>query len=252
MVLDKIYDTWDNVDETFKNTARKYPGMTKYDFLVTLLGKDDSLVKLRSLIDKDFVATEESIKMLNTLFTVLEAAKRKLASVTVVDDLDSFVWGTPGQEEVFMLDVEEYNPGHLTCYTDAKDLWKHGYFTSAFVLEKDGSVKNYLLDMAAQELKFFETEREAVLWANSLKDKIQKDNSFFEKVYLYLLSASADQQLRFPCVFVSFDPGTTPAGKVSYKAKLPDSNGNKIIVSVNAERSFKETLVCNVEVIYAR
>ena len=67
-------------------------------------------MKLRSLIDKDFVATEESIKKLNTLFTVLEAAKRKLASVTVVDDLDSFVWGTPGQEEVFMLYVEEYNP----------------------------------------------------------------------------------------------------------------------------------------------
>lgn len=106
--------------------------------------------------------------------------------------------------------------------------------------------------MAAQELKFFETEQEAVLWANSLKGKIQKGNSFFEKVYLYLLSASADQQLRFPCVFISFDPGTAPAGKVSYKAKLPDGNGNKIIVSVNAERSFKESLVGNVEVIYAR
>lgn len=249
MNLDKVYDTWDSINETYRNTVAKRPGMSKYDFLVTLLGKDDSLVKLRSLIDKDFEATEENIKKLNTLFMVLEDTKKRLAEVTDVGDLDSFVWGAPASEEVFMLDVENYNPSHLTCYEDEEKLWKKGYFTSAFVLEKDGSVSNHLLDISSKKLKFFETEIAAVAWANNFKTQIRKGDSFMEKLYLYLLSAAADQQLKFPCVFTAFSPGIAPSGNVSYKAKLPDADGNKIICSVSATKSCKKTLLGEVEVI---
>lgn len=249
MVLDKIYDTWDNVEETYRNTVMKHPGMSKYDFLVMLLGKDDSLVKLRSLIDRDFTATGESIKKLNTLFVVLEDARKRLQGVSSVDDLESFVWGTPAQE-VFVLDAEDYNPSRLTCYEDEEEMWKNGYFTSAFVLEGDGSVSSYLLDISSQKMKFFSTEAAAVSWANNFKARINKGDSFLEKLYLYLLSAAADKKLEFPCVFTAFNPGTEPAGKVSYKAKLPDADGNKIVCSVNAVMSHRELLPGSVEVVY--
>ncbi len=191
MKLDKILDTWNNLEDTYQRVGK---GKSRREFLTRQLS-DDAIAKLRSLIASDFVATEENLEKSNFLFSILEHTKNKLRSETgEITDLNFFIWGNEDNAVI----LEDFEINKQTFVEDGSSMISKKVFSSSYVLD-GGKVFSNVLDGKSEELVSFNSLSDAYAWL-FMNSKISESSSFRRGVYAYTLNAL--KSLSLPIAFV--------------------------------------------------
>lgn len=104
MILDKVYDTWKNIEQLSKEDGGDPAQFLRKQLLFK--GNISGIEIIRTMIGKDYEETPESIQKLQELMTALERTSDRLLKGVPVTDVDSYVWGEV--EEVNVFDLDEF------------------------------------------------------------------------------------------------------------------------------------------------
>lgn len=200
--FDKIYNTWKNIESTYR---AKGDGKTRKEFIEALIGTDEKLVKLRSLMMKDYDGSEEAIYKINDLFGRLKNAKELLSLVPDVENLDVLIWGTDNAEEseIVTVDLDSYCPCKEIEYCDSKSLINSGFYGTVYQLVRN-KVKMSVVQPDDKNLIRFDQTDAIVGWLQQHSDAVVEDSkSFTAKVYAFLVQAIVDRNVKTPIAFVN-------------------------------------------------
>ena len=200
MILDNVYKTWTDIESKYNEAVAKGQSIDRVQFLTKLIGGKDSLPKLRNLIAKDFVSTEENIEKLNTLFDALERAAATLEHTTQIDNLTDFVWKQ--KNEIFYLNMEDYTLAKKPTFLTDEEVLAQKVFASRFSLNGKNKISIKNVNFRSDKLLIFPSMETIYSWALEYANVIgsAESNRFYDKVYLVVVSKSKEG-LQAPAVF---------------------------------------------------
>lgn len=210
MNLDKIFSVWNNIEETY---LKKASNKSREDFLSEQL-RYETLNKLQSLIEIDFVDTKENQARKELLFQTLNRAKDRLnAKTSEILNLNVFVWDDENWETNSKpLCINDYDvfANSKTC-NELEDLISKGFYSSTYIL-KGEKVERFVLNPASEHLVFFQTGKQVVKWISEQNGLAEKSD-FIKGVMKYLMHCIRENDLCLPMALYTTSEPSFNQGK---------------------------------------
>lgn len=201
MKLDKIYSTWEALDQVYEKKG-KPKGESKKQFLSALVD-EDAVSRLRSIIMSDFVETAESRAKFEQLFSAISKVQKTIKGIDEIESLYDFVWKE--DETVssnLVIDLSEFEVLSSKEFGAEEKFVAKGIFDSVYWLE-NGEVKSKYLNPNSDSLVCFNTQNEMLAWLSRQTSSVSEESAFWDKVYALIVHILVSQRLSFPMVFTS-------------------------------------------------